>query len=88
MSWRTLFDPGSFFPYRPPSIALSLAMMLLGAVCSIPLVSLILEFRELRYGTIVTSGVVQNVVNRVNDTGKRSYMESVVIYAFVTPDSM
>lgn len=86
MIWRTLFDPGSLFPYRPPSIPLSLAMLLLGAVCSIPLVSLMLEYRELRYGTVVTNGVVQNVVSRVNDTGKRSYKESVVIYAFVTPD--
>jgi hypothetical protein len=94
MSWRTLFDPGSLYPYRPPSIPLSLAMMLLGAICCIPLVSLILEYRELRYGTVVTSGVVENVVNRVNDTttGRwgttRRYVESVVIYAFVTPDGI
>jgi hypothetical protein len=92
MSFRTLFHPGSFFPYRPPSIPMSLAMLLLGAICCIPLVSLILEYRELRFGTVVTRGVVENVVNRVNDktTGRwgttRRYMESVVTYGFVTPD--
>jgi len=94
MSMRTLFDPGSIFPYRPPSIPLSLAMLLLGAIACIPLVSLMLEYRALRHGTVVTKGVVANVVDRVNDQttgrlgGTRRYMESVVSYTYVTRDGI
>jgi hypothetical protein len=86
MNLRALFDPGSLVPYRPPSIPLSLAMIALGMLLCIPQVANFLEYRELRYGTSITTGVVENVINSVKDSGKRSYLQSRVVYAFFTPD--
>jgi hypothetical protein len=82
MKLRALFDPGSLAPYRPPSIPLSNASILLGMLLCIPLISSFLEYRELRYGTVVTTGFVENIVNSVNDKGRRSYLQSRVIYVF------
>ena len=88
MKLRALFDPGSFSPYRPPSIPLSIAMILLGTLLCILQIFNLLEYRELRYGTVVTTGFVENIVNSVNDSGKRSYLQSRVIYVFFTPDGV
>jgi Protein of unknown function (DUF3592) len=88
MKLRALFDPGALAPYRPPSIALSIAAILLGVLLCIPQISSFLEYRELRYGTVMTTGIVENIVNSVNDAGKRSYLQSRVIYVFFTPDGV
>jgi len=88
MKFRALFDPGSLAPYRPPSIPLSIASILLGMLLCIPLVSSFLEYREHRYGTATTTGFVENIVNSVNDKGRRSYLQSRVIYVFFTPDGV
>jgi hypothetical protein len=63
-------------------------MILLGILVGIPQMFKFVEYRELRYGTVVTTGFVENIVNSVNDSGKRSYLQSRVIYVFFTPDGV
>ena len=81
---HSLFYPGSLNPYRPPSLACSGMMILVGlAMCYIP-ISNLAEYLELRYDTVTTRGVVTNVSTRENtDSG---VTESVVAHSFKLPD--
>ena len=84
MNYRSLFDSGSLNPYRPPSLVWSSIMILGGlALCYIP-ISNLAEYLELRYGTVMTRGVVTSVLTRENtDSG---VTESVVAHSFKIPN--
>src|SRR5262245_23223920 len=82
MKLRALFEPGYYTP-----IPLSIGMMLIGILLCILQVSKLLEYTELRLGTVATTGFVENIANSIK-TGNRSYLQSRVVYVFYTPDGV
>lgn len=92
MNFRSLFDPGSLNPYRPPSLTLSSLMILVGIVAGYTQISGLNDYLDLRYGTVMARGVVVSVSNRQNieSTGRfgeaRPHTESVVAYSFKIPN--
>jgi len=82
---RPLLFPGSFNPYRPPSVAMSalkiLARLLVGYV---PLRQY-LDYRDFRDNAILVETTVSRILKKWTKES-RSYLEAAVLYTRKTPD--
>ena len=82
---RPLLSPGSFNPYRPPSIAMSVLAILASLLVGYVPIREYLDYRDFRDNTIPVEATISGISKKWTKRS-RLKLEATVLYTFNTPD--
>jgi len=82
---RPFLSLGSFNPYRPPSVAVSVLAVLVGLLVGYVPFREYLDYRDFRDNTIPVEATISGISKKWTE-GSRPHLQATVLYTFKTPD--